>query len=637
MKKFLILIFLAVFLISAIPAVSATTYDGTIGQSVGWIQTNFNSPYAGGNAMQQNVIHFRDIEYSTQLKAIIHFDDPNNHASFTDFYGPNGAVTDLFIMNGGNTVGVGQIGYQRLYDNAWPVPNEISGYQYITLDSWNITGLSGNIDLTLSYNHTKVNGWSYNFYGNCGGGGPPTCPSIPSGMGYISDNFFKYSLSGIWTMNQDIHFVNTYHVEKSDATNQFIEGYILKTDGNGRGIVYDGSSGAALTSEGGITGNRFNFTIVQNVTSIIIGSRDASSHFWNSSVLTFGTFPTVTPTPTPIPTPYPTGTPGPYADPTNVTQVPLAPGLTRTVVKATDADTGGSISGLNIAIKDIGANSWHNSTNDLDGIYWIDTIPADTYMAFFTDPTGTYLPTQDDTPQTTGTVAGQILVYTYPMVKTGGGGGGVAGTVQLYIYSREADNHDVAIPNGIITICASNNCNTFSSDIYGNMHINATNNTDVTVTSSKTGYIPASLSFNTGNNASLTKFIYLHKVAATTSPTKTGVIPTKTVVTGNVTPVPTTTPIQYNGFWAPIANGLSTGGAHPDEIGLLLMGIFVFAGFCIGGWSAAPYMSGAPFNQPAAIGGGAFGFVLSCAFGFVPIVWVIIIVFVGIFLFAMYR
>jgi hypothetical protein len=164
------------------------------------------------------------------------------------------------------------------------------------------------------------------------------------------------------------------------------------------------------------------------------------------------------------------------------------------------------------------------------------------------------------------------------------------------------------------------------------------NNTWLSITAMKTGYTGGTTTVNSGPTSYNTTSVIIHRplTTASTSPTRTGAIPTRTVVTGNVTPIPTTTPLQYNGFWAPLANGLSQAGAMPTEIGVLLAAILVFVGYCIGGWSGAPY-GGAGFNHQGSIGGAVVGFVLSCAFSFIPLVWVIVILFIGIFYVVMTR
>ena len=93
---------------------------------------------------------------------------------------------------------------------------------------------------------------------------------------------------------------------------------------------------------------------------------------------------------------------------------------------------------------------------------------------------------------------------------------------------------------------------------------------------------------------------------------------------------------NYTGFWGPLANGLQGMGVLPSELGIILATLLIFIGFCVGGWSGAAYSPGAPFNGIGSVAGGVFGFVLSCAFGFIPIVWVIAIVMIGIFLFIFF-
>jgi hypothetical protein len=164
------------------------------------------------------------------------------------------------------------------------------------------------------------------------------------------------------------------------------------------------------------------------------------------------------------------------------------------------------------------------------------------------------------------------------------------------------------------------------------------NNTQMNIKAKKTGYNDASASVNSGPSISNETVIHMvpNSVRPTPTSSKTGVIPTRTVITGNATPVATTPPPSYTGFWGPLANWFGAMGADPTTIGLLLAALFIFCGFVVGGFGGASF--GTPgFNAGVAVIGGVFGFLLSVAFGFIPLVYLFGIVFLVAFYFILMR
>jgi hypothetical protein len=163
---------------------------------------------------------------------------------------------------------------------------------------------------------------------------------------------------------------------------------------------------------------------------------------------------------------------------------------------------------------------------------------------------------------------------------------------------------------------------------------NLTNGTAYQVRVTKTGYSSVAEYFTpTTFNYYLTIVIEEGTGAITLTPTTGPTVPTGVIPTGTTSPILTG---NYTGFWGPVGNWFGAMGAAPSEMGILLTCILIFIGFAVGGWSAAPYQAGAPFNAPASMGGAVIGFVAACAFGFIPLVWVVSIVVIGVFWFMFF-
>lgn len=294
----------------------------------------------------------------------------------------------------------------------------------------------------------------------------------------------------------------------------------------------------------------------------------------------------------------------------------IPPGYTRTTVHAQDATMGSQIAGATLNLRDVQNNTWVNSTADADGELIIDVQNGHTLDIYASYP-GVYTASQE-----LGAIAGgnYYIQLFRPPLSAG------PGNVNLLVAVYESTYHtslagatvSIRIPSGAI--------DTTTTGSGGSASFVTPNKTVTIITASKTGYLSKSWSVTTGDFADQLTTVSLSPYTATTIPTatKTAVIPTATA-TGTIPGG------NYTGFWGPLAEGLTGMGAEPEELGILLAAMFIFVGFCIGGWSGSAYSPGAPFNPMGSMAGGVFGFVLATAFGFIPIVWVIAMIFIGIF------
>ena len=615
MKRFLIILLVVTALI--IPCiVSAETLTGELG-STGINTTNYNRPDGGAtSAIPYSFLRTSTMQYVVKPTALIRF--TVSHSDGFDANAPASAQTTVtFRLSnstfgiGGTILGTGSIGYQRIYD--WLGAPLVGGYTYVIFnDDWTGNTLSGTQYIYLDYNHNAIyndSGEDYNTYS-----APPTGTFI----WMRTDNLNE--LSGLYTMNRDQSFLAQYTATKPAGLG--ITGIVSKTiDGKhySSQIFIANSTYNTLTSESTVSTADAYFNVYAE--QIYICALSAQGNWANSSLL-FGITPTPTPFPTPTITPYTT---------TPVTPTPG--GYAHTVFDVISSDSGARLTGINIDLYDVKGAYWSNATADADGEYGIYTIPGDSINVYLHDPSGIY----NDTSGTylTGTTSDSVKYYTVTMYRKTAP---VAGYGTVYVSVLDADNDYVPLTTGSVLLCTGGCQPAKHVNGAGVATFNVTQNTDITATASAPGYLSSAQSTNTGTFDVVELSISLHKATTTvTTSATTKPVPTKTPTpTGSWTPIPTTPP-NYTGFWGPLVNALSEMGALPTEIGLLLAGLLVLIGFIIGGWSGRAYDPGAPFNGIGSIAGGILGFLFACAFGFIPLVYIIVLVFVAIFALIFFR
>jgi hypothetical protein len=142
------------------------------------------------------------------------------------------------------------------------------------------------------------------------------------------------------------------------------------------------------------------------------------------------------------------------------------------------------------------------------------------------------------------------------------------------------------------------------------------------MTAAKTGYTTQQQTFTGGSAA-----IVVVNVGMSTGNVNPTIQPTST--TTFVGPTPAANGL-FTGFFAPVENGAVSAGANPSEVGIIMAVLFVFAGAVIGGWSARPFDPVSSFNMSASFFGAGVGFIFAIVFGFIGIVWVIVIFGLGL-------
>jgi hypothetical protein len=605
--KIVLLLFIVSMFIPTI--VSAETFSGIVeapstGNYNSWIGTYDGYVESSGKFTNLTI---GNIESSGGLSSVIYFpfQSPGNAQgmSWTGVGSNVSAVTHFDAYIGNTPVGSGMIGFQRIFN--WLGQEQI-GYAYIVFNTWYPpTTMTGTKILNLTFSDADLYYMRSTGYGSGG--------SI-SGKTYINNGACgNYEISTVYD------FKNYYEITQPSGLG--VAGVVNKTVDTkvypSRVFFQNELTGAAFADEGSINNYNFNFTF-RNTSYLRLAILDPNGNWYNKSFQWNSTI-TITPTPTPYPS--------------NATNTTLAAGYARSEIYVRDAITNGLISGVNINLKDVKNNSWSNSSSDTDGIFWIDTLPND-YININLDYPGVYYSLSAQN-QDTPTTAGQTKTFTevlYPITTTETGN--VSYVISVYDKSTSATISGATVSASYM-VGSTTKINGSTSNSVGTVVFTVPSNTALSITASKTGYISGTKIINSGPDAYNSTIVYLTTATTTVSTTKTGVIATKTTVTGNVTVV-TTTPVQYTGFWGPIADWFSAMGAEPSAIGIILAAIFVFVGACVGGWSAAPYQMGAPFNPQASMIGGVLGFILSVAFGFIPFVYIVAVFIIGLFWFILF-
>lgn len=219
-----------------------------------------------------------------------------------------------------------------------------------------------------------------------------------------------------------------------------------------------------------------------------------------------------------------------YAVITTPTPVPTYPptpaGYIRTIVRTVDGNTGTRITGATINLRDVSNNSWKNSTADSDGESYIDTLPSSTMDVYCTHPTGAWTASSE----TGASVGGVYLMPMYPPLLAAGDGNInlVVGVYDIYGNSLPGASVTVRVPSGATTggITGPGGSETF----------NVVNNSVVTISASKSGYVGKSWSVTTNTFADQWTEIKLDRQTQATTP------PTLTPGPEGTTPMPTIIP-----------------------------------------------------------------------------------------------
>jgi hypothetical protein len=373
---------------------------------------------------------------------------------------------------------------------------------YLSFTDYNITGFTGDQSVDLIYTHSDVYNPTVGQLGAANFGHP---------TGYILFNGGLYTggFAGDYILSYDTQTYAEYSATQPSGLG--IEGYVFKhapgevTLYNSRAYVFNGISGEIITSEYELSTAFLYFNILSQ--PIKIGIQDGGLNWYNSSVI-FSETPTFTPTVTPTPAPT------------------IATGYVRTTVAAWDLN-GNMISGVNINIYDIEASVWKNSTEDADGIEYIDTLPYHTLNIY-----GSYTvhPNVYTDAELLGVETGYYGNYYYltlfPYTPNPPG----EGNTNLYIQVLENINK-LPVPGVFLQVAFAGNA---TIGVYTNSAgvqvVTVPNNTVMSITATKAGWLGNVVTIDSGPGPTSVVGIGIDRAYVTTTPTITagpgGVIPT---------------------------------------------------------------------------------------------------------------
>lgn len=499
MKNKILILVCFLIVLSGIGIVSATTVTGALGTG----DVALNTYNYGINAISTvegpisfNKIQFGAFEFSSHTKSIIFFTNKSSSGGQI-FYYVNGTLVSgqspFTAAIGATPVGNGTIGYYRVFTGTPPV--EQSSYVWLLMDNWNVGVFTGAQSVTISYNNTetKMNGagvfstrYATAQYGN-----------IPTANPYLYQwTSSGYTGLGDITYNREVKFINEYTATTPSGIG--ITGYVNKTIGGttypSQVFIINAATGTALSSEYTLDGTDYEFQTPAS--EIYIAIKSDTGVFYNTSTL----FSAPTPTPTPTPT----------------TTIP--PGYVQSHVHVVDQN-GNAIHGANIYLYDNEAAVWANSTSDSDGVGYINTLPYHTIdiLADFTIFENELLP-NSLLDQQVGLYGAEFVLGLYPWET-----GAEEGQTTLYVEVRDKNTH-IFIPYSVVTATALGQSYSQSTGTGGRATFLLTNNTNVRVETTATGYYPATGYTNTGPTISKTFLVELDRITITPTPTTGGTV-----------------------------------------------------------------------------------------------------------------
>jgi len=286
-------------------------------------------------------------------------------------------------------------------------------------------------------------------------------------------------------------------------------------------------------------------------------------------------------------------------------------GMQTLTIDAKDFDTGALVSTAHIKVLNIATGAWDNRSASGEEVFYYPysqnlyiEVPATGYVTANKNWSVTHVPTYN------------LWMIMYRGVTP------PAANVTLEVEVIDWDNL-ATIPGALVHVYPTGqNGESKLTSVTGVATFNTSENTDYTISVSKYGYQNGGSIINTGpGGTAINEVIILHRAVAPT--------PTVTVPTAIPSGIPTTSPVgpagNYTGFWAPFYNMFGAMGADAFTMQLLMACFFVFCGVVVGGFGMGTIIPGAPFSGTGAEAGGVFAFVLACAFGFINVLWIIVI------------
>jgi len=502
MKKQFILIIALLALVSMmiVPVMAVPEYTGTL------------SPYTDTSSTILITYNIADTPVSNGIDTMQWITDINNIGTPQSllYYSPtdqkiSGSGSFTINVTGGQTYATGTVNFQ----NGTNMYGSNKQYWYYTFQTWNVSGLTGEVIGTL-----KVS----NFVGS-----RPSTTLLTIEGNYVKAGtpYFGYKRSGASTTPLLPSGGGIYQQVPNTVTYDY---QFTKISGSGSGQITSANITRVLNTIANkiVIKNESGINLYSSTTAVTTGSETflipgapfkistyVGTSFYNDTTLFYAAaVPTITPTPT--------------------TTIPAGYIATRVHLM----DNGGNpIHGGNINILDVEANVWTNSTSDADGILYVYTLPYHTIDIYgsFTAFANEFLPNQL-LGQETGYEGGYVYwltLYPYETIAP-------PGETSLYVEVRDAQTHYI-VTYSVVRI--DYNGLTFSQNT-GNTPsalFLVPNNTIIHATASKTGYVSGTIVTNSSSGSTKTVTIELSK--STVTPTVT-----RTPLPGEITARPTYAP-----------------------------------------------------------------------------------------------
>jgi hypothetical protein len=283
-------------------------------------------------------------------------------------------------------------------------------------------------------------------------------------------------------------------------------------------------------------------------------------------------------------------------------------GMQTLTIVAKDFETGFNLNGAHINVKNWATGIWTNKSPITGSDTWY--YPYNSYLFIESERPGWITAIKNWTVSNVPTYELWMIMYsgvTPPAANV---------TLQVAVY----DSFNLApIPGALVHVYAlGQNGESKLTSSAGVTTFNTTELADYTIAVTKYGYQNGGTIINTGpGGVAIDEVIMMNRATAPT--------PTVTVPTAVPSGVPTMVGGNYTGFWAPMYNMFGAMGADALTLQLLMACFFVFCGVVVGGFGMGTIIPGAPFSGTGAEAGGVFAFVLACAFGFISLLWLVVI------------
>ena len=286
-------------------------------------------------------------------------------------------------------------------------------------------------------------------------------------------------------------------------------------------------------------------------------------------------------------------------------------GMQTISLDAKDSATGMLIAHTDFKVKNKANGLWTNVTAPLGTYDFL--YPKNSNLYTESSAAGYYTTIKDLTGSMVPTYRFWIVMYKTATI--------AVGNVTVQVEITDAFNQ-APIPGALVHVYPTGqNGESKLTSNSGVATFNTSELSDYTITVTKYGYQNGGTSIVTGaGGTAISITITLQRATAPT--------PTVTVPTVVPSGVPTTSAIPgvgYTGFWGPFYNMFGAMGAGALTTQLLMACFFVFCGVVVGGFGMGTIIPGAPFSSTGGEAGGVFAFVLACAFGFISILWIVVI------------